>query len=111
VPGVNDDVTISVPANPTIQITSGIQAIHSLLSDEAINISGGTLAVTTTIGISQNVTLSGGKLQGGTVTAMGGAKLVFPSNGGFVGGTLDGVTANCNLDLTSSNVYEVWLTG
>src|ERR1043165_7069983 len=45
-PGAADDVVISLPAaNPTISLSSGTQSIHSLLSDEAMNLTGGTLSV------------------------------------------------------------------
>src|SRR4051794_14769737 len=40
VPVSADDVTISVAANPSIIIGSGLQSIHSLQSDELLTVSG-----------------------------------------------------------------------
>src|SRR5688572_19799456 len=39
-----DDVTISVGANPTVLIASGTQSINSLVTNELIRTTGGTLA-------------------------------------------------------------------
>jgi hypothetical protein len=63
-----------------------------------MNISTGTLQVATTIQTSQNLTLSGGTILGGTVTTSGSAEFVGTPGGG----TLDGVTLNGNLDLTEA---------
>src|SRR5438045_6246751 len=39
-PAADNDVTISSTAHPTVQIASGTQSIQSLVSDEAIMLSG-----------------------------------------------------------------------
>ena len=57
---------------------------------------GTTLALSTTTG---SWNLLGGILKNGTLTEAGGAALVFTASGG----TLDGVTANGDLDLTQNN--------
>ncbi len=66
-PQPGDDVTISVAGNPTIQIASGTQTIHSLVASDPINIANATLTVATTLNISQNLTLSGGVISGGII--------------------------------------------
>ncbi len=68
-PGSNDDVTINVAANPTIQFTAaaGAVAIRSLTCAEVFNLSGGLLTLTN--GVSQ---ISGAFSQsGGGLTAQG----------------------------------------
>src|SRR5205085_361217 len=47
--------------------------------------------------------LAGGIVQGGMYTATGGAELIFTSSGG----TLDGLTANSDLDLATNNAAQV----
>ena len=59
---------------------------------------GRTLALDATTGSWQ---LAGGTLQGGNYVSSGGAELVFTSSGG----TLDGVTANADLNLASGYAY------
>src|SRR5580704_4751113 len=44
VPMSSDDVTINLGGNPTIQVTTGAQSVHSLTSTDPISISGGSLA-------------------------------------------------------------------
>jgi hypothetical protein len=81
-PQAADDVTISVGANPTILIASGTQSIHSLVTNELIRTTGGTLAVATTATASQSVTLATGGLSGGAWTFSGGAGVVGTNSGG-----------------------------
>ena len=70
-PGVDDDVTIDVVSNPTITLSTGTQAIRSLISVESVSFSGGTLIVAGASSIS-SLTLSGGTLTGsGDLTVTG----------------------------------------
>src|SRR5687767_5453104 len=82
VPGPNDDVTISVAANPTVLVPSGTQSIRSLVSDEAIRTTGGTIAIGTTATASQPVTLASGGLSGGTWNFSNGAGVLGTGSGG-----------------------------
>ena len=61
----------------------------------ALNNTGSTLALSGTTG---SFNLAGGTIQGGTISGSGGASLVI-----VVGGTLEGVTCNANLDLQTYN--------
>ena len=45
VPTPGDDVTINIAGNPTIQITTGNQSVHSLTASEPISIIAGSLTV------------------------------------------------------------------
>ena len=81
-PQAADDVTISVVANPTILIPSGTQSIKSLVTDEAIRTTGGTLAVATTAQATQSVTVAGGGLSGGAWALSGGSSVLATSSGG-----------------------------
>ncbi len=66
VPGSKDDVTINLGGSPTIQITSGTQSVHSLMSTDPLSISGGSLSV------AAGSTLSGGlSMTGGSLTSTG----------------------------------------
>src|SRR5262245_19243773 len=40
-----DDVTIDVPTSPTIMYTTGTVSLHSLVSNEAITVTAGTLGL------------------------------------------------------------------
>ena len=98
-PGPGDNVTIGpVAGNPTIQITGTLNLvqIRSLTSSEPINISSGTIEVSTTIQTSQALTLSGGAIESGTITSSGSAAITVSS------GTLDGVTLESNLAVSGS---------
>jgi hypothetical protein len=90
-PGPTDDVLIDVPANVTVTFRQGTSAIHSLVSSNAFTITGGILAVATTIQVDNTFTLSGGTLAGATV---------LPGSGGqgltVTGGSLNGVTLNAD---------------
>ena len=92
VPTSSDDVTINLSGNPTIQISSGAQAVHSLTSTDALSISGGSLSVAANSNVSGGLTMTGGSLiangagitlsvtgtttvSGGSMEAEGGATL------------------------------------
>ncbi len=61
-PTSSDDVTINLGGNPTIQITSGAQTVHSLTSTDALSISGGSLSVAANSSMSGGLTMTGGSL-------------------------------------------------
>ena len=71
VPTPGDDVTINIAGNPTIQITTGNQSVHSLTASEPISISGGSLTVAAASTLSGGLTMTGGSLiaNGSSVTA------------------------------------------
>jgi hypothetical protein len=68
-PGQGDDVVISVPNAATVQYTAaaGDVSINSLVSDDALVLSGGILNVATTIQVNNTFTISGGTLKNATV--------------------------------------------
>ena len=99
VPGPDDNVVIDLAQDDvTVALGAGTTMIKSLLSTERINVTLGTLQAPGGIQISGNLTLERATVRGGTVTATGGAKLVCVGN---PGSTLDGVTLNGDLDVTS----------
>jgi hypothetical protein len=68
-PGAADDVTISVAGTPTITLNSGTQTIKSLISDENLTISAGTLSIAAASTLNATTVFSGGTLSGtGNVT-------------------------------------------
>ncbi len=82
-PQAGDDVVIDVPGNPTIQLVTGTQAIRSLVSQEALVLSGGTLTVANASQVNASVTFSDGALAGsGDVTVTGALN--------WTGGTMSG---------------------
>jgi hypothetical protein len=103
VPGINDDVTISVGGNPTIQLASGTQSIHRLTSNNLLRVSGGSLQVAAGAQISANLTLAGGKIVGTTINETSPAVLVINSSTG----KLDAVTVNGDIDLTQQSSARV----
>ena len=106
VPGVNDDVVIDVPsALVTITHSSGTDTVKSLVSNENLTLSGGSLTVTTTVQVAGTFTLSGGTLAGATVVT--GTTL----KGTTSGGTLSNVTLQGNLDLTGAANVRVNVSG
>ena len=84
-----DDVTINITDRRTITLASGAQSIHSLVSGNPIQLSGGSLAVATSAQTSQDFTVAGGTLIGGTYGGLG--RIVAST------GTFDHVTANLNI--------------
>jgi fibronectin-binding autotransporter adhesin len=94
VPTSGTDVTINIAGSPTITLASGTQSINSLVTSDPLKLTGGTLAVATSVQLSANLTLAGGTIQGGTITQTGSGEVVVQS------GTLNGVTADATLDLS-----------
>ncbi|HEV3343404.1 MAG TPA: hypothetical protein VG125_23735, partial [Pirellulales bacterium] len=98
-PGPADDVTISISGNPTIQLSSGVQSINSLVTSNLVKLTGGTLQVGTTAQIGANLILAGGTVLGGTFTETGGAVISLSTSGG----TLDGVTVDGIIDAATQS--------
>ena len=91
----------AIPAG-CLYVPSGVGASLSanIPGPNVTVIGGSTLALDATTG---SWNLVGGTIRGGAVSESGGAELVFTSSGG----TLDGVTANSDLDLASNNNANV----
>ena len=99
-PGASDDVTIDVATNPTIRIASGAQSIRSLVSNEALNITGGSLRVADTAEVNNALTLGGVTLFGGTWDVSAGIQVTGT-------GTLDGTTVNSNVSVQEATSLTV----
>ncbi len=104
VPGPNDDVTISVAANPTIFINTGNQVIRTLVSDESLEVrTNGTLSVLAGASFSAPLALPGGTLSGGVFTSVGGAVINVPSGStNASAGRLAGVTLRANVNVQNN---------
>ena len=98
-PGSADNVTIGISGNPTIQLSSGIQSINSLVTSNLVKLTGGTLQIGTTAQIGANLTLAGGTILGGTISETGGAVITLSTSGG----KLDGVTVNGSIDAATQS--------
>ena len=71
-PGPTDDVCIGVAADITVNHSTGIDTINSLLSEEAIIISGGSLDINNTSQVNNTFEISAGTLGGsGIITIEG----------------------------------------
>ncbi len=92
VPGVDDDVTIDVAGTPTVQFTgaAGARSVRSLVSNEALNVTGGTLAVTTTATLGAAMTVSGGTLVGWAWDVANGSLSFSGSSAALSGMTITG---------------------
>jgi hypothetical protein len=101
VPVNGDDVTINVAANPTVNFSTGTLTLNSLTTNEALNISGGTLALTGAADINAALTMNGGTLSGGAWDVTGGS-LRASTNGGFLTNT--NITGDITFDATSSSL-------
>ncbi|MDR3636208.1 MAG: hypothetical protein P4L84_20570, partial [Isosphaeraceae bacterium] len=120
VPGSNDNVTISLGGTPTIQITSGNQAVLSLTSTDPLSISGGTLSINASSTIGGGLTMTGGGLyaygagtsvsvagatsvSGASLYAQNGATLTLPNLTSYVGNnsTLEANNANSVLNVSA----------
>src|SRR2546430_6736273 len=74
-PGPADDAVISVAGVANILISSGAQSVHSLVCDENLTISGGSLLLDQPSTMNGSLTLSGG-----TLTGAGDLTLKNPTN-------------------------------
>ena len=107
--GVSDVVVISRPAaNPTVSYTalSGARLVESLVSEEAIVLTGGSLEVLTNAEFIGSFTLMGGTLKGGMIVATSGIEVGSSQNS-----RVDGITLDGNLELTGSSDYLEVLNG
>jgi allophanate hydrolase subunit 2 len=96
VPVATDDVYINVPTNAVITVSSGTVQVNSLLSENALTLSGGVLQVATTLEVDNTFTISGGTLRGATVLpGLGGQGVTVTGSA-----SLDGVTLDANLSMT-----------
>ena len=97
-PGANDDVVIGLGTNITVTHSSGADTVKSLTSQQAFQLSGGTLTVSGAVLVNSTFALAGGTLARATVLqGTGGSSFVVSSSG-----ALDGVTMNENLDVGGS---------
>ncbi|MEI9924494.1 MAG: DUF4347 domain-containing protein [Bradyrhizobium sp.] len=104
VPGASDSVVIAAASgDPAITMTSasGVVKLASLNSSRPITIASGATLQATTVDISRNITLAGGTIQGGTITASSGAVIAVSANN--TSGTLSGVTLNGDASVTGSS--------
>src|SRR5437867_4207903 len=68
VPGAQDDVTINVPAGVVVMHTAAVtDTVHSLTSNAAFEMQAGTLAVATTLTLTNTFKFDGGTLSGASV--------------------------------------------
>ena len=99
-PAASDDVIINIPGNPTIQLASGTQTIHSLISADGLKVTGGTLAVATTAQFTGNLNLAGGTLLGGIYSSSGAGSLIATAPS-----TIDGLALGSDLAVPSVTLH------
>ena len=117
-PALADDVTINQPDPITVTLSSGTQSIHSLVDNNTLVLSAGTLAVSTTAQINGTFNLNGGTLQNATLSAGAAGNLTITSgtfsNVSLVSdltlnavalNTSNNLTVNSNLTLNSTGYY------
>lgn len=98
-------MTINLATPTVVNVGSGVQRINSLVSNDLVNLSG-TLMVATSSQFTQNLTLLGGEVIGGTLKFTGGSKLTATPSAV----TLAGVTLDGGLD-ASQNSSRLSVTG
>jgi hypothetical protein len=96
-PGLADDVLISQPSPVTVTLDYGNQTVNSLTDNNTLTLTGGSLAVTTTLQVNGTFNLQGGTLQNTTVNSGLLANLNFNS------GTLSNVSINGTLPQSSNS--------
>src|SRR5262249_14829071 len=82
-PGAADDVTINVTGNISVVHSSNDDSIHSLTSQNALALSGGSLSVAAASTVGNVFPLSGGTLAGGGTATITGTM-------NWTGGTMSG---------------------
>jgi hypothetical protein len=87
-------VIIDVPEAITVTHSTGFDLVHSIKSTEALNLSGGTLDVASTVEVTNTFSLSGGTLANATVAADTTINADTAN-----GSTLDGVTLDGALNV------------
>jgi len=106
-PGSADDVTIDRPAGDfQITLSGGTQHINSLLLNEALHVTGGTLRANTTVSFSKSFNVNGGTLMGGTYVATGSSGIGLGSGAGG-GVSVTGATLDCNATVFSGSFITV----
>lgn len=104
VPGPNDDVLIDVPNNVAITF-NGTAAANSVVSNESLTITGGTLTVNQTIRVNNAFRVQNGTLAKATVLPSNAGQALYSTNGTFSGVTL-------NTDLRFDQYYAAaYITG
>ena len=106
--GRADAVTIDRgAANPLVTLSSGAQAIASLVANERLTLTGGTLTAGT-IQVGSTLTLAGGTLQNAILSTTAGGTVVIGTNGAS---TLANITANADLDMSTNGAIVNVLGG
>jgi RHS repeat-associated protein len=102
-PSSGESVVINAAAGTTIQIASATVTVQTIATNAVLQVGSGATLSANTIQASANIVLAGGTIFGGTVSSTGGSELALTN----AGGTLDGVTLDCNLDASqaSGNAY------
>ena len=94
-PGPADDVVIGSGPSITVTHSTGADTVNSITSQQAFQLSGGSLTVSNNFQINSTLTLSGGTLVQAIVSLGGGTALIVQPGGV----TLDGLTVNGILDV------------
>jgi hypothetical protein len=103
VPTAMEDAVINLPGTYTVTHSlNDADAVNSLVSVVPFTFSAGSLNVTTTVQVDNTFTLNGGTLINGTVLAGTSGQGVIATSSG---GTLNDVTLNGNLNLTSIDAF------
>jgi|GEM_PF-268111 len=103
-PGAADDVVIDVAGTPTIQIGSGVTAVNSLTTAEAIEVVGGTISSAGGVATTADFLIrSNGKFENVVLDSSGSGQFRIGSGGG----TLDGVTLNGTMEVEAGPIITV----
>ena len=103
VPGSSDNVFISVPGDVTITHQTGTTIVNSIVSMDRLELTGGRLEVTDFVQVNNDFIIQGGTLANATV--LPGSEGQGVTVIGNTNSTLDGVTLNADLDMSSSVNY------
>jgi hypothetical protein len=98
VPGAGDDVVINVATATTIQIYSATVSVNSVTTNAQISVDTGTSLTTPTLNASANILMEGGTIANTVINLSSSSALV---GGGFAG-TLNDVTTNGTVDMSSN---------
>lgn len=105
-PGSADDVTISIATNPTIQLISGVEAVHSLASNSPLTISGSVLTTDDLTLTASQLSLTNGSL----LTCFGSTANQMHELQVNVSGTLS-VDATSRIDVSGNGFVPGYTTG
>ncbi|MGE4003055.1 MAG: CARDB domain-containing protein, partial [Planctomycetaceae bacterium] len=95
-PGPGDDVEIGLAFSGMTIVSTADAAVNSITSEAGLRLAAGVLSVAASTQANNGLVLDGGTLSGGTVHAGSGSSSVVAT---ALGGTLDGVTVNGDIDL------------